>query len=582
MKTRIITVAIAFALVGACAAPASAAPVAPSVTGIVDYRGTPKAGISVGWFSPSDQTYKSVVSATDGSYTLPLPAAGEEYVLYSNLDMKNVKQSRVNKTYVGVFYGDGDTRDYAFQTLEPYVAGTDADEVDIDLAKPGSLLGVGDAFMDQTVYLNTLGDTTVRSTIGEEERTIFSNLVPGDYRLELPGDPEGVTALDQVFTVAEGEMTTFSLDSVISGRISGVVTSAAGKKIPYLQMTATATDESEARSFQYLTYTDSQGRYVFNGLRESSYAVTFGSSSVGGYDKGWVPKTVTVSGVNNATTVKSNASLAVGGRIRATIAKTATSSDNEFTLVAPNGKKLDLEIWQKTGTLNFPDLATGTYTLYFTNSQSARYGVATVAVKAGETSHVGAFSRTKKGINIYGAVYGLDSGSSLKNIRVTASAPGLPTYYDLKIDKNGYGIIGIVAGNYTFRVSVPGREEGTRDVSVTGPNGRFVGLTAGPKLGKATAKLQVNGEPVPYGYLEISGDTDDTLYGVITDGAYSGIAEAGAYDTVIDFWSGDLFQANSPYWVALPEGTLPITISSGATTKLGTIELDALPTAGRP
>jgi len=578
MRSKITTVAIALALVGAFAAPASAAPTAPTVIGVVAYHGTPKAGIRVGWFSPSDQSYASVVSAADGSYSLPLPAAGSDYVLYSNLEMKKLKQSRVSKGYVGVFYGEDDTRDFAVQTLEPYEAGTASDEVDIQLAKPGSLLGLGDAFMDQYVYLTTLGGTVVRGTEGEEERVYFSNLVPGDYQIKVANETGDATALEQVFTVTDGQITEFSLDSLASGRVSGVVTGS-GKKLEGVLVTAVPfgeTDETDETETLY-AQTNSQGRYTFAGLRKSSYTLTFGSNGSIGL-KGWVQESTVVTGVNNDTTVQSNATLAVGGRIRATVLKSASSRHNTFTLVRPDGITIDHEPWNASETQNFGNLASGKYTLYFTNSRSDRYGKATVTVKAGKTTDIGTFSRTKDGVTIVGSINGLGSGATTKNIRVDASAPGLPPYSDMELNgKGGYKLAGVVPGTYTLEVGAPGREVGFREFTAKQRASNNAGIVAGPKVGKVHATLNVNGRPIGYGYLGFRGDSDDTILGEFVKGVFHGTGAAGTYDEVSDFWYGDPFQANSPYWLALPKGTLPITLTSGATNKLGTLELDVLP-----
>ena len=581
MKSRITTAAIALALVGAFAAPASAAQAAPAVvTGVVEYKGAPKAGIRVGWFSPSDYRYASVVSGADGSYSLTLPATGEDYVLFSNLEMKALKQSRVSKGYVGVFYGDGDTRDFAFQTLEPYTAGAAGDEVDIELAKPGSLVGVGDALMDQSVYLTTVGGTNpVRSTTGEEERVWFGNLVPGDYRIETSIDTKTDPALDQVFTVNDGEITRFSLDAISSGRVSGVVTGS-GKKLEGVLVAAVAAGSNPSGEETRYATTNSQGRYTFNGLRGSDYTLTFAATGEGGPNKGWVPKSTVVAGVNSDTTVQKDVSLAAGGRIRATVANSASSQRNRFTLVRPDGTKIEQDQWQKSGTVDFGGLASGTYTLYFTNPKSVRYGQAKVVVKAGKTTDIGKFTRTKDGITVVGRVYGRGSAGSTRGIRVDASAPGLPSYYDLELNGNGgFRLTGVVAGDYTLDVRAPDREVGTREFTAAPRVATSVGISLGQELGRVHAKLTQGGHTFTFGVLELGGgdDGDDRFLGEIMDGVFHGHGKAGEYDTVTDLWYAGRFQANSPYWVALPEGTLPVTVAPGTTTQLGTLELEVMP-----
>ena len=101
MRSKITTVAIGFALVRAFFAPASAAQAASAtVSGTVEYKGKPVAGILVGWFKPGTGRYRSVKTANDGTYSLDLPSAGQEYDVVFSIPGQSSDEKNGDKGYL--------------------------------------------------------------------------------------------------------------------------------------------------------------------------------------------------------------------------------------------------------------------------------------------------------------------------------------------------------------------------------------------------------------------------------------------------------------------------------------------------
>lgn len=579
MKTKITTAAIALALVGAFAAPASAAQAASAtVSGTVEYHGAPVAGILVGWFKPSTGTYKVVTSGADGSYSLPLPGAGQKYVMYGNLKLDDAAQGRGDKKYVGVYYGDGDTRDYAFQTLDRYTAASADDTLDIELAKPGSISGL-DTNLNGDFTLQNLGGGDVKEMTDATESLGFSNLFPGQYRI-VPSSPyRSQRVSDDVITVTEGAQTVYAPNPQDGGEIKGVVSDSTGKGIRNIFVSATGPgDDLEDSDY---TYTDSQGRYHLRNLHSSSYTVTFGSpATIAAGQRGYVMKEQTVEGITEDVTTRVNVSLKTGGRIRGTLPDATGTGYVGLTLVGPAGDIIETDQYVQEGSFTYGSLPTGTYTLYSTKDGSSKYRKATFTVTAGKTVDLGTFSRTTTGRLVSGTVTALPAGwAKGEPVYVSASADDRPSAY-ARVHSNGtYSLKGVVPGTYTVTVGRSGHEDSTATVTVTA--NRTKTLKLGKRFGTVTADVTIAGVPVPAGELYLSNEESRypayAFYASIADGRLSAEAPARSYDTVDYLMVPDLFQANSPYWIALPDGALPITVTAGEDKDLGTIALDVRP-----
>ena len=571
MRSKIATVALALALVGAFVAPASAAQAAEAtVSGTVLYRGEPVADIPVGWFVPSTGSYKVVDSAADGSYELTLPAAGQKFVVFGNLDMKNAKQTRGDKNYVGVFYGDGDSRDYAFQTLKKYTANAASKDLAIELAKPGSIYGIDKLLARENVQLENLGGTpmdkyTEADSDGQFELT---NLVPGKYRLRQPGGYGNVSVTHAIITVREGELTTVTPRVASGGVIKGVVTDSKGKPIAGVYVEASAKGEHPAPD-----YTDSKGRYTIAHLRGTSYVVTAGRIGLIQGSKGYIPRSTKVSGVKNAATVTRNVSLKTGGRVLLTLTKSGSKAVEEYRLIGPDNELVYPDYDSATATsARYGSLPSGKYRIYAFNNTKSRYSAKTITVRAGKTTDVGRLAATAKATSLKGTVTATGPVGDETVVRARSSS-GLE-FYSYIGSTGKYRLPAVVPGKYSVAVFAPDRAASTRTVNIT--SARSKNLAAGAHYGKVTAVLTSDGRAVPSGHLTF-GDTADgdvrQTSAEITNGRYSAFGRSGSYKAIVWFEDDALFQGNSPYWAELPASALPFTLKTEKTTNLGTLAL---------
>jgi len=575
MRSKIITVSIALALAGALVAPASAAQAASgTVSGTVEYKGKPVAGIPVGWFKPATGSYRVVTTASDGSYSLDLPGAGQEYVLFGNLNMENRKQSRGNKDYVGVFYGDGDTRDYAYQTIDPYTATATADEVDIKLAKPGSISGTDQHLKNQGVYLETMNGHRIDYSGNRYGITYFSNLVPGQYRVvSVPYNDYRFD--DVVVTVASGEKTRLVTNAVTGGVVSGVVTGTDGKPAKGVHVRATrATDESSYTG----DVTDSKGRYSLTHLHDSSYTLSFSqagdTSDFATGDRGYLPKSLELTGVTADSKILRDVTLSTGGRLRGYYPNNAGSnSSNTMTLLDSHGD-LVLDTFYNVayvdGDFTLGSLASGRYTAYFQNSNSSTFAKKTFTIKAGATTDLGTIKRDRKTVRLTSTLTGFSTGEDGYAIVSLRKVDG-PSYQIGADDSyyTSFSIKTLVPGTYTVTVGAGARENKIYTVTLSADTTR--NFAVGAKWGTATATLEVDGLAIPGGRLAIGSDDLYSSHNEIDDGKWSPRGRAGRYEEDLDFDPESVFQAKSPYSLALPEGTLPITLTAGKTNSLGTL-----------
>ena len=575
MRSKITTVAIALALVGAFVAPASAAQAASAtVSGTVEYKGKPVAGILVGWFKPGTGSYRSVTSGADGSYSLTLPSAGQKYVLFGNLDMEKAKQSRGNKSYVGVFYGDGDVRDYAYQTVDTYTASTAADDVDIELAKPGSIFGYDSKLDNEDISLLTLGGTLV-DEVDSDGGVSFSNLVPGQYRLESSAYRFDIP--ETVLAVLPGERTTFTPNAYSGAVISGVVTGPGGVPAKGVAVRARQSDSAEDLGLAAEDVTDSKGRYTLVHLHDASYDISFGetgaTSDPTSGDRGFVPETQVVSVVTPESKITLDEQLATGGRIRGAFPSSSSRSTHTVTLVDGTGTNIDSSsgIIGK-GAFTIGSLPTGKYTAYFTTATGTKYAKKSFSVTAGKTVDLGTIVRDRKGFDITGTVDGATGYAGNPHVGVIATnRNGGPRYSSMLTSTGGYSLSGVPAGTYTVMVLYPGRENRTQRVTLTGDRVKY--LRYGERFGTTSATFTANGLRVPSIDLEIGRLGDSSYGGTFTGGSWSMTAPEGTYRSVIRLTTTSVFQAKSPHWVALPEDFLPVTVTSGTKKNRGTVPL---------
>jgi hypothetical protein len=576
MRSKIITVSIALALAGALVAPASAAQAASgTVSGTVEYKGKPVAGIPVGWFKPATGSYRVVTTASDGSYSLDLPGAGQEYVLFGNLNMENRKQSRGNKDYVGVFYGDGDTRDYAYQTIDPYTATATADEVDIELAKPGRIIGTDPKLADELMTLETMGGTQVMSASTDSFGYMsIPNLVPGQYRVTSSAVEYDIP--ETILTVESGEITKFTPHAFTGGVISGVVTGAGGKPAKGVEVVAHESPKGKYDNRAQTDVTDSKGRYSLPHLFDDEYRLTFGyrgaSSNGKTGDKGYVPESEVITGITADSRIVRNATLATGGRFRGTFANTATSY-NTVTLVTSTGTVIpEIDGYGVDGAFNFGSLPTGKYTAYFSNGVGTKFGKKTFTITAGSTTELGKIVRDKTGFSFTGTIADFSS-SQVDRTGVLLTKKGGPSYAAFPHNSGRFSAVGLVPGTYSVEIFSHGRDPREYTVSVTRNTTKTVAL--GHTWGSVSARFTVDGLAIPSGDLTLGHDWSDAYGSQIKDGAWKFSAPSGTYGALNFLSTTSVFQANSPNWLTFPDGALPVTVTGGTKKNLGAITLEA-------
>jgi len=564
MRTKITSVALALALVGAFIAPASAAQAATgTLTGTVAWRGAPVRTVDVGWFIPSTGEFSTVKSLSNGTYTLPLPPVGDEYVVYANLDMTKAKQLRVKKGYVGVFYGEGDVRDYAFQTLDTYTSTAASDELDIALAKPGAITGKDSRLRNSGVQLEDLGGkiTPMYGVANSIGRFTVKNLVPGRYRLHQPTYDENLIAVTtEIITVTEGETTTIDPKAVAGGRVEGVVKQSNGKPAAGVYVSTYRNGEWTGSDS-----TDSKGKYTIKSLVDGRHRVEFEFPGSSKNTKGYVAKTVSAPLITNHSTVTRNVTLSTGARIIV-----ATKSQNDSVRLIGPGKET---IWgiqniYGFGDVTFGGLRSGTYKLYTYSTSKQRYSVKTLVVKASKTYDVGTLTATKKAFTLKGKLSGAGAGWS--SVSATSST-GLS--YNGQADAKGkYSIDGMVPGTYTIEVLSDAHADAVHSLKISQNTTKNYAL--GKPHGKLVVAFTLDGRPMRSGDVDLSAAGDKLLSGSVKNGRIVATGPTGSYNTVEYFDDGSFFQANSPYWVSVPDTFLPVKITNGTTVYAGKVALE--------
>lgn len=564
----ILGAGLTLVLAGALLSPVSAAYAANgTLSGTLTRGGEPAEGVLVGWFKPSTGTSKFVFTDADGKYSVGLPGAGAEYIVSVNATEENDDFDREVSTIPAVYYGKGDSRDFAHQKLTPYTSTGSDDTVNLTITEPATIHGASKAFAKSTVYLeNQNGDYVDSDNTGSDGKYEFTYLVPGTYTV-VGYDTKERTYLPwrHTTTVAAGQNKKLSSSSTLrrGGVVKGRITSG-GKPVAGKYVTVT---KAGALDSYWTDKTDKDGYYRISGFSSGSYNV-----QAGGPEETRSARYVHTSSRVTLTAGKStkkNLALIKGGKIFATITGEGSSS---YTEVYLKGAQNDTEAYfHLTGsgqrTLEVSGLASGSYRLVAVDSEGKSYSKKTVTVSAGKTSSLGSFSLSKKTITVKGTVSG-GSSSGYRYVSITG-ATGY-SVFDSANSAGKFTVKGVVPGASTISVAAKNREVRTYSATFTGSVSRA--YTVGPAQGHVTGTFRLAGEPVD---ASLAWDAASGYYinPYVENGTLkAGYGDAGSYDhgEILIYNS---FQSKSPYYVTLPSKAREFTLSNGKTTKLGTINL---------
>ena len=571
MKSRFITGAVALALLGSVLAPASAAQAAgATVSGVVEYKDKAIANILVGWYVPSTGKSSTVTSKADGSYSLALPASGTEYVLFGNLKMDKPTQLRGKTGYTGVFYGDGDVRNYAYQAVDAYTSGA-SDVVDIELGKPGAIWVQDPRLADYYFSAMNGGGEAVTEPVRANRGGWFEfpNLIPGTYYLSNFYPDEFVNISSEPIEVTEGSNVEFDPQVSEGGIIEGVVSNAAGKSVKDVAVIAVNKNDKE----EHFVYTDAKGNYRLRGLTESSYTVTFAGvesrSSLG-----FLEKTITVSNLVADTAVTKNVALSTGGRVAGTVKLTETKNGtNAYQHVVSiadwSGNVLAQASVNAKGAYSFSGLPTGRYRVLVSVNGSSSYAHFSVAAKAGSLTKVAEAKRTKKTVTVSGKVTNLPQPPAKNSPVVYWNTEGATSGYVTTSSNGSYTLKYVVPGTVTFNVASTNHAIGTTEKTISKTT--TLALKPGKSLGKVAGAVRVDGTPLSRGTALFDAATDETG-AFVKNGAFNQLIASGPHTFGYVATPG-MFPGNSPFWYSVPDAKRDFTVSPGKRTTVGTLDL---------
>ncbi|MDH2445236.1 carboxypeptidase regulatory-like domain-containing protein [Amnibacterium sp. CER49] len=560
---------LAAALVPATAANA----VAPALTGKVVFHGAPQVGVTVGWFEPDTDDERTTVTAADGTYSLALPAAGTKYVVFAGLphasaattDWPNdepVRPKAQKAGSVGVYVGFAG-QSYAYQSTRLFTAGTAPKALPpITLGDAAVIRGTGGPDLAKRgVHLQNLHGDDVGAVSADATGAFRMEVVPGDYRVVVPADATHLEWRSATrVTATAGTDRVVSVQRALGATLAGVVTSS-GK----------AVGGAAVRAGDRSTRTAADGTWSIAGVPLGVRSVRFGAVGNTTALHGYVPLTKPVSGLASGVTTQVNASLVLGGLIKATY-DSAPGADRYVFVVTRSsryggivtGDERDASATTSRNTVVASGLPAGTYDVRVSDRDGARYAERLVTLTAGQGVNLGVLAPTKRTVSLEGTVSGASTGE------VVAVAKNFSSYASASASGGRYALFGLLPGSYRVLYMAPNRllsttsaglaKDTTLKLSAGGPVGRLAGVVyAGDAR---TDGVDVRDEAgMSASFLDDSGL--DAWAGV--DGL-EGTAAPGTHRIVgVEPWA-DPFQAFSPYWYAWPDPS--ITLVAGQTTRL--------------
>jgi len=570
MRTIRMTTAVTLAALVATllvSAPASAADLA--VSGTVALDGTPRAGVAVGWFEPATELSGETLSGADGSFSLPV-AAGHPYVLYAGNNYADRHWKRQSDGVVGVFVG-ANGQDYLYQTrrLFPAVTAPIAG-VSLDLDLPGAITGTAKNLNGVEVS-RTNGQVIDCDCNPKTETFLVGNLIPGKYRVRALQDKPKHDLEEWksgIITVAAGQTVTVKPDfSDDAGTLTGILTS---NNKPLKGQDVYAYRDNTGGS----DTTDSKGRYTITDLPAGKYNVGFGNGVGYGEKSKYVAEQATVTirdgkksrldrDIETGTVLKGFITGIAEQYVRVTVLDQGGTVVRGRTVIAKGA----------TSTFHLNGVPAGTHRIVF--SDGKKYAI--VAARfAGGTTSIGTVALSTPTITLMGTL----AGSSKGEIHYTIgdrSETGDEVDFPLRsyaVVKNGkFSVPGVVPGLATFDVHVANRTMSTTTFTV-GSNP--IRLTPGTKWEKITGKLTLAGKPLGHTYGNATNSANPYGLGGFEQkaGKFSGrVAPATVKLSISYNGQWPYFVDDSPYWFDIPKSKAKVTVKSGKTLDVGTIEV---------
>ncbi len=288
------------------------------------------------------------------------------------------------------------------------------------------------------------GFYTTRS--GTDGSFLLGGLPPGAYNLAFGGAPYLIQYLSGVM-LTDGQ--TFSTNVALSlgTGLRGVV--ASGGK-PVTGAVVFATDPG---GDTHTAVTDTNGAFVLGGLPAGAYGVSIQAV-------GHAPLTTSTALSAGAITDLGTVALDAGATIVVALKDTTAQTVNDgLVTVTQNGQVID-QAYAINGTITFPDLAAGTYTLAV-SAYGFADATATVTVTTGATvNHVIALTRLG---SIAGRVTD-GSGHAIAGLSVNiygaSTANGDISFAVLTDALGNYELAGLPAGPYLIRLGNNGGTDG--------------------------------------------------------------------------------------------------------------------------
>ncbi|UJP40441.1 carboxypeptidase-like regulatory domain-containing protein [Cellulomonas palmilytica] len=553
MLPRFATVgALAVALVLSTLTPAGAADDTVTYTGRVTVGGATLAvPVHVGWYEPASGDQGSVLTASDGTYALPVPVSTSDWALVAN------HGSGDPLTYAPEFVGADGRGDHAWQALDLRPDATQDATVDIDLDARGSIAGTATGFAPGHAWVD-LKRADGKGHLHDAQRDVrddgafeFRDLVPGRYRVVLhPARDDRTITTSAVVTVRPGQQSALPLVASTGGTLTGRLL---GFGRPVAGVRVTVHGDGATRQVT----TDAQGRYRVPGLPAGTYRV-----AESGVDNGWSSGSGLVRVRVGATTTRDLTLEREGALV-------VRAPDLLVVLADVGGNRVrELDRTRVT-------VPPGRYLLYA--ASGLRWTRTDVTVRAGKVTDAGTPRPDKAFVSVRGEVTGGDTRANAKKrtVAVCDTLCGGPDGRTATVRADGtYTVSGVVPGVALVQAEQAGWQPGRTVTRIGTSAATNLQLRLTTENARVRGTLRYRGAPVQ-GSVSFSRSGAVALTRELTGGALdTGTARLapGTYRMTLDAPAGS-YLARTPFWYDLPGDLGTVTVRSGQTLDLGTVEV---------
>jgi len=561
---RHLATTAAAALVIATLVPVSAASAADTtLTGVLSGSSGPQAGLVIGWVEAEDfASFETTTTGASGQYSLDIPDDIGDYLLFTNASVTNQGVGRaIDPEYTAEFFGSGGDRDFLRTRVDPFPAPITG-PLDITLTASGTISGTAEAYSGRAIFLWTLGHTEAANVdVADDGAYEFDGLYPGKYTIS--GYQPGLTTYrSPTISVTPGSETELDINPQPTATISGVVKNGS---TPLKGITVAAYLPSDPDYAVGSAHTASNGTYSVVGLQPGDYRLTFTSHPTSA-SKSFLAESVSVPHVQAAENRRVDERLASAGFITGRFTREPRGDYYFVRVYNSSGRYVASTSLDSTvSRFKIGALAAGRYTLHFTESLGKRYDSTSVTVSAHKSRDVGARTLAKKTTFLNGYVTGTTRGY------ITASLGGSEIARTTIRSTGKYRIRGLVPGTYSISTNVTGFEK--RTIMLKMSSARTKTLTTGKSMGLFTGLAVIGGTPAEvYGTYKSRGSTLTYFEGL--EQKFRGYGKSGPATLVAFTAAQTPLPERSPYWYAAPAAVRNITLTSGATTNLGTFELE--------